>query len=82
MDAICLCQVAENNAHVSSWMKAESNRCYQDLHAAAVNVVRVLSPPVLAGMTLADHLHTMPPWVMEVDTYCIFLGASSAMAAA
>jgi len=42
----------------------------------------VLSTPAPMGMTLADYLCTMPPWVMEVDTYCIRLGASSAMAAA
>ena len=33
-------------------------------------------------MTLADHLRTVPLWVMEVTTYCIRLGAASAMAAA
>ena len=34
------------------------------------------------GMTLVDRLRTMPPWVMEVATYCIRLGATSAMATA
>jgi hypothetical protein len=34
------------------------------------------------GTTLVDRLHTMPPWVMEVATYCIRLGAASAMAIA
>ena len=63
-------------------MVAKSNRCYQDLHVAAGNAVRVLSPPVLAGMTLADYIRTMPPWVMEVVTYCIRLGAASTMATA
>ena len=62
-------------------MAVESNRRYQDLHAAAGNAVRVLSPPTPMGITLADLLHTVPPWVMEVATYYIFLGATSAMAA-
>ena len=63
-------------------MAAKSNRCYQDLHAAAGNAVCVLSPPTPVGMTLADHLHTVSPWVVEVATYCISLGAASAMAVA
>ena len=63
-------------------MVAESNRRYQDLHTVAGNVVCVLLPPVLAGMTLADRLHTVLPWVMEVATYYICLGAASAMATA
>ena len=63
-------------------MAAESNRRYQDLHAAAGNVVRVLSPPAPAGMTLADRRRTMPPRVMEVVTYYIRLGATLAMAIA
>ena len=33
-------------------------------------------------MTLADRLRTVPPWVVEVATYCISLGAASAMAVA
>ena len=63
-------------------MVAQSNRRYQDLHAAASNAVRVLLPPTHARTTLVDHLRTMPPWVMEVATYCILLGATLAMAAA
>ena len=63
-------------------MAVESNRRYQDLHAAAGNAVRVLSPPVPMGTTLADRLHTVPPWVMEVATYCIRLVAASTMATA
>ena len=31
-------------------------------------------------MTLADRLRTVPPWVMEVATYCIRLGAATTMA--
>ena len=42
----------------------------------------MLSPSAPAGMTLADRLHTMPPWVVEVATYCIRLGAALAMATA
>ena len=80
METIHLHQVAKDNAHVSSHMAAESNRRYQDLQAAARNAIRVLSPPAPAGMTVADYLHTVPPWVMEVATYCIHLGATSAMA--
>ena len=63
-------------------MATESNRCYQDLHAIAGNAVRVLSPPALARMTQVDRLCTVPPLVMEVATYCICLGATSAMATA
>jgi hypothetical protein len=63
-------------------MAVESNRRYQDLHMVAGNAVRVLSPPAPAGMTLANRLRTMPPWVMEVAMYCIRLGATSAMAVA
>ena len=63
-------------------MAAESNRRYQDLHVAAGNAVYVLSPPTPTGMTLVDRLRTVPPWVMEVATYCIHLGAASAMVAA
>ena len=63
-------------------MAAESNRHYQDLHAAAGKAVRVLLPPALAGMTLVDRLRTVPLRVMEVATYCIRLRAASAMAAA
>jgi hypothetical protein len=63
-------------------MAAESNWRYQDLHAVAGNVVRVLLPPASVGVTLADRLCTVLPWVMEVATYCIRLGAASAMAAA
>ena len=62
-------------------MAAESNRRYQDLHAAAGNAIGVLSPPTPAGMTLADHLRTVPPQVVEVATYCIRLRAALAMAA-
>jgi len=62
-------------------MAVESNNRYQDLHAAAGNAIRVLSPPAPAGTTLADRLRTVPPWVMEVATYCIRLGSASAMAA-
>jgi hypothetical protein len=80
-EAIRLRQVAEDNAHVSSQMVAESNTCYQDLHAAAGNAVHVLLPPAPMGMTLVDHLRTMPPRVEEVATNCIRLGAASAMAA-
>ena len=36
---------------------------------------------LLQGMTLADCLCTVPPWVMEVAMYCILLGAALAMAA-
>jgi hypothetical protein len=82
MEAILLRQVAEDNACVSSRMVAKSNRHYQDLHAAAGNAIYVLLPPVLAGTTLADRLRTMPPWIMEVATYCFRLGATSALAAA
>ena len=81
MEAIHRHQVAEDNTHISSWMAVKSNRHYHDLHAEAGNVVRMLSPPAPAGTTLVDGLHTMPPWVMEVATYCIHLGATSAMAA-
>ena len=63
-------------------MAVESNRCYQDLHAAVGNAVRVLLPPAPAWMTLTDHLRTVPPQVMEVAMYCIRLGAASAMATA
>ena len=45
----------------------------------AGNTVRVLLPPTPTWMTLADHLHVVLPWVMEVATYCIHLGAASAM---
>jgi len=38
--------------------------------------------PRATGATLVDRLHTVPPWVMEVATYCIHLGAASAMVAA
>ena len=82
MESIRICQVAEDNAHVSSQMAAKSNRCYQDLHAAAGNAVCVLSPPTPVGMTLADGLHTMPPQVVEVSTYCICLGDALAITAA
>ena len=63
-------------------MVAKSNRCYQDLHAAAGNAVHVLSPPTPMGMTLVVRLLTVLPWVMEVATYCIRLRAASAMATA
>ena len=63
-------------------MTAESNRSYQDLHAAGGNTVRMLSQHVPTGMTLVDCLCTMPPRVMEVATYCIHLGAASTMVAA
>ena len=33
-------------------------------------------------MTLADYLGTVALWVVEVATYCIHLGAASAMAVA
>ena len=79
---ICLCHVAEDNARVSFWMAAESNRHYQDLHATAGNTVCVLSPPAPTGLTLVDHLRIVLPWVMEVDTYYIHLGTALAMAAA
>jgi hypothetical protein len=59
---------------------AETNRHYQDLHVVAGNVVRVLSPPAPMGTTLADRLCTVPPWVMELATYYIRLGATLAMA--
>jgi len=62
-------------------MVAENNRHYQDLHLTAGNTVCVLLPPAPAGMTLVDRLCTVPPWVMEVATYCIRLGSASAMAA-
>jgi hypothetical protein len=75
-------QIAKDNTRVSSRMVTESNRCYQDLHTVAGNAVRVLSPPAPTGMTLVDCLHTVPPWVMEVATYCIHLVATSAMAVA
>ena len=81
-EVIHLHQVAKDNAHVSSHMAAESNRRYQDLQAAARNAIRVLSPPVAVGTTLVDRLRTVPPWVMEVATYNIRLGAASAMATA
>ena len=81
-EATLLRQVAKDNACVSSWMAVRSNRRYQDLHAVAGNAVRVFSPPAPMGTTLADHLCTVPLWVMEVTTYCIRLGAASAMAAA
>jgi hypothetical protein len=63
-------------------MAAKSNRRYQDLHTAAGNVVCVLSPPVPAGMTLADCLHIVPPRSVEVAMYCIRLGAALAIATA
>ena len=63
-------------------MAAESNRRYQDLHTAAGNAVRMLSPHAPMGMTLADHLCTVLPCIVEVDTYCICLGAPLAMATA
>ena len=50
MEVIYLCQVAEDNARVSSRMAAKSNRRYQDIHVAAGNVVRMLSPPTPVGM--------------------------------
>jgi hypothetical protein len=56
-------------------MVAESNKSYQDLHTVVGNIVCVLSPPAPVGMTLADRLCTVPPWVMEVAMYCIHLGA-------
>ena len=62
-------------------MAAESNRRYQDLHAAARNAIHVLSPPAPVGMTLVDYLRTMPPRIMEVATNCIHLGAASTMVA-
>ena len=61
-------------------MVVKSNRHYQDLHVVVGNVVRMLSPPAPMGTTLVDRLHTVPPWVMEVATYCIHLGATLAMA--
>ena len=79
---IHLRQVAKDNARVSSQMATESNKRYQDLHAVAANVISVLSPPAPARMTVANRLHTVPPWVLEVATYCICLGVASAMAAA
>ena len=63
-------------------MVDKSNRRYQDLHTVGGNAVRVLLPPAPTGMTLTDHLRTMPPWVMEVAMYYIRLGIASAMAAA
>ena len=42
----------------------------------------MLFPPAPTGRTLADHLRTMPPRVMEVATYCIGLGVALAMATA
>ena len=48
----------------------------------ARNAVRLLLPPVPVGTTLADRLCIVPPLVMEMATYCIHLGATSAMAAA
>jgi len=79
---IHLRQVAEDNARVSSQMAAKNNRCYQDLHVAADNAIRMLSPLALVRMTLANCLYTVPLRVMEVATYCIRLRAASAMAAA
>ena len=81
-EVIRLRHVAKDNTHVSSRMLAKSNRHYQDLHTVAGNAIRVLSPPAPMGTSLADHLHTMPPWVVEVATYCIRLGAALAMATA
>ena len=63
-------------------MAIESNRRYQDLHAAACNTVCMLSPLAPAGMTLADCLSTVSPQVVEVAMYCIHLEAASAMATA
>jgi hypothetical protein len=63
-------------------MVTESNRRNQDLHMAAGNAVRLLSPPAPAGTTLADRLRTVPPWVEEVAMYYIRLGATLAIAAA
>ena len=63
-------------------MATESNRRYQDLHVAADNAIRMLSPLALMRMTLADCLCTVPLRVMEVAMYCIHLGATSAMATA
>ena len=63
-------------------MAAESNRCHKDLHAAAGNAIHVLSPHAPRGTTLADHLRTMPPWIIEVATHYTRLGATSAMAVA
>ena len=60
-------------------MAVESNRRYQDLHAAAGNAVRVLLSHAPVGTTLVERLRTMPPWVMEVAMYCIRLGAALAM---
>jgi hypothetical protein len=80
-ESIHLCQVAEDNACVSSQMATESNRRYQDLHTTAGNAVRMLLPPAPTGMTMVDCLHTVPSWVMEVAMYFIRLGATSAMAA-
>jgi hypothetical protein len=75
---ICLHQVDEDNVRVSR-MVAESNKRYKDLHTAAGNAVRVLSPPATTGMTRADRLRTVPPWVMQVAMYCICLGTALAM---
>jgi hypothetical protein len=77
MEVIHLRQVVEDNIRASSWMVVESNRRYPDLHAVVGNAVRVLSPPAPTGMTLVDHLHTVSPWVMDVATYCILLGAAT-----
>jgi hypothetical protein len=80
--AICLHQVAEDNTHVSSQMVAKSNRRYQYLRTATGSAVRVLSPPTPVGTSLADCLYIVSPWVMEVATYYIHLGATVAMATA
>ena len=50
-------------------MVAKSNMHYQALHMVVGNAVYVLLPPVPTGMTLANCLRTMPPWVVEVATY-------------
>jgi hypothetical protein len=58
-------------------MVVKSNRRYQDLHAVVGNAVHLLSPPALVGTTLVDHLRTVSPWVMDVATDCICLGAAT-----
>jgi hypothetical protein len=63
-------------------MAAESNCRFQSINAAAGNAVRTLEPPAPAGTTVAECLRSVPPWVLEVATYCIHLGAASALVTA
>ena len=78
---ICLHQVAEDNTRVSSWRPRATGTSRTSTWQHATLFACFL-PPVPVGTTLADHLCTVLPKVVEVATYCIHLGATLVMAAA